>query len=537
MAMPNTRNLFLASVGCTGFLLTFYPTVFSGFERMQPDAGDVVLNNYFLEHTYRWAFDRNYACSFWSPSFFTPTPDTFTYSETLIGTAPLYWLLRTGFSEPVSCQLWIMITYGLNFMALATVLRWFGVNTVLTAAGAFVFAFGLIRTDHLAHQQLMPQYFSPFAVWYAWGFLREPSARRWGLLIGLAAIQVFASLHLGWFLGLGLMVFVGIGFVAEAGSFRRVRAFVRAHPLSIVMPLLIAGLLLGMYARNFYRGAPSTRSYWEAEAYTPSPDGWFVSPPGSIWADHLTPRGVEEFPEKMLFPGFTLYGAFLVAGWLAWRRPFPERRLVLACLGTSAILMLLVTRWGHNFSLWYFVHQLVPGANAFRAVGRLVFAIHLFGTIGGLLGLQEFLRQNVSVPTRRGVIYALVALLIVIEQVRVEPESFDKRKLMYGPARELAMHMNGADAAYVVYDASMPDYRHQITAMWAGMWARTPVMNGFSGTQPKGYPALEERPTLEDLVRLLGREWRGKLAIIEWGPPIRRRVYNVRDGQATPVSD
>ena len=51
---------------------------------------------------------------------------------------------------------------------MAVVLRWFGVNTILTAAGAYVFAFGLIRVDHLTHQQLMPQYFSPFAVWYAW---------------------------------------------------------------------------------------------------------------------------------------------------------------------------------------------------------------------------------------------------------------------------------------------------------------------------------------------------------------------------------
>ena len=46
------------------------------------------------------------------------------------------------------------------------------INTALTAAGAYVFAFGLIRADHLTHQHLMPQYFSPFAVWYLWAFLR-----------------------------------------------------------------------------------------------------------------------------------------------------------------------------------------------------------------------------------------------------------------------------------------------------------------------------------------------------------------------------
>ena len=124
--------------------------------------------------------------------------------------------------------------------------------------------------------------------------------------------------------------------------------------------------------------------------YCPYPDGWFVATPGSLWADHLTPRDVEEFSEKMLFQGFTIYAVFLVAGWYAWRRQFPNRGLVLAALGTALVLALVVTRWGGNVSFWYLVHQLVPGANAFRAVGRIAFAAYMFGTIGGLVGVQAF---------------------------------------------------------------------------------------------------------------------------------------------------
>src|SRR5262245_21375039 len=224
--MPTTRTAFLALVGLAGIFLTFYPTLLSGFARMQPEAGDILLNNFFLEHSYRWAFDRDYPFSLWSPGFYYPTPHAFTYSETLIGTAPLYWLLRVWFSETVACQLWVIITYALNFASMAVVLRWFGVNTVLTAAGAYMFAFGLIRVDHLTHQHLMPQFFSPFAIWYAWGFLREPSARRWALVPTLCALQVLAGLHLGWFLSFGLVIFVAWGLIVEPGSFARVRQFV-----------------------------------------------------------------------------------------------------------------------------------------------------------------------------------------------------------------------------------------------------------------------------------------------------------------------
>ena len=51
----------------------------------------------------------------------------------------------------------------------------------------------------------MVQYFSPFAVWYAWAFLHEPTARRWALLVFLVAMQILAGLHLGWLYWLGVL--------------------------------------------------------------------------------------------------------------------------------------------------------------------------------------------------------------------------------------------------------------------------------------------------------------------------------------------
>ncbi len=526
-----TRLVFLTFVCIGGLFLTFYPTLLSGFAQMQPEAGDVLLNNLFLEHTYRWAFDSGYPFSFWSPGYFYPTPFTFTYSETLVGTAPLYWLLRAiGCSELVACQVWVILTYTFNFIAMAIVLRWFGVHTVLTAAGAYVFAFGLIRIDHLTHEQLMPQYFSPFAVWYAWAFLREPTVRRWILLVSLGVLQVFASLHLGWFLGFGLSIFACWGLFFDAGSWARIRAFVRRRPVATILPVLVAALVVGAYARNFYRGTPRPRTYWEAATYGPYIDGWFVAAPGSLWSDHLTPRFVDDFAEKMLFQGFATYGVVLVAGWYAWRRQFAHRGMVIACLGTMLTLMLSVTRWGGDVSLWYLIHQIVPGANAFRAIGRIAFVAYMFGLIGGLVGVQAFLTERVARPGVRSAAFAMLAVLMIVEQIRPFPDHFNKQEAFLDPAKSLTAQLNGVDAGYVVDDGSMPDYRHQITAMWAGMWANVPVMNGFSGASPSDYPGMADHPGVEDLVQALGPNWRGKLAVIEWGPPVRRRVYHIEPG-------
>jgi hypothetical protein len=528
--MPTARTAFLTAVGLAGLWVTFYPTFLSGFERMQPEAGDVLLNNYFFEHSYHWAFDRDYPFSLWSPGFYYPTPYTFTYSETLLGTAPLYWLFRTGFSDTVSCQLWIVLTYALNFASMAVALRWFGVNTVFAAAGAYVFAFGLIRADHLTHQHLMVQYFSPIAAWYAWACRREPTARRWATLVGLVAWQILASLHLGWFLGFGLLIFAGWGLAVEPGSRARAWEFVRRRPVATVAPLLIAAAVLGPYSRHFYRGTPGARAYWEAAMYCPYPDGWFVATPGSLWADHLTPRDAGVYPEQTLFQGFTMYAVFVAAGWYAWRGRFPQRGLAAAGVGTAAVMMLLVTCWGGNVSLWFLVNKLVPGANAFRAVGRIAFAGYMFGLIGGLLGVQALVNDRLARPGSRRLAVALVAAGLVLEQVRPFPESFDKREAFLDRVELLVPHLRDVDTAWVLYDGSMPGYRHEIAAMWAGLRAKTPVMNGFSGTQPPGFLGLEARPTIDECVAILGPHWHGTVALIEWGPPVTRRVYQVGPG-------
>jgi hypothetical protein len=190
-----------------------------------------------------------------------------------------------------------------------------------------------------------------------------------------------------------------------------------------------------------------------------------------------------------------------------------------------------VTRWGYDVSLWFLVHLTVPGANAFRAVGRIAFAAYLFGLVGGLVGVQALVTERISRPGVRAAVFVAIAALMILEQVRPFPESFDKREEFLNRAESLIPQLRDVDAAYILYDEAMPDYRHEIAAMWAGLWAKTPVMNGFSGTQPPGYPGIGARPPVEELVRLLGPNWRGKLAVIEWGPPVRRRVYQVEPGE------
>jgi hypothetical protein len=255
-----------------------------------------------------------------------------------------------------------------------------------------------------------------------------------------------------------------------------------------------------------------------------------------LWDDHLTFRHRDAFPEKSLFQGFTIYAVFAAAAWYALRHRFPARGLVLAGLGSAGVMVVLATRVGGDVTFWFLVHLTVPGANAFRAIARIAFVVYLFGMFGGLVGLQALVNDRVGRPRTRAVLFAVIAGLIMLEQVRPFPESFEKREEFLDRADALVPLLKGVDVAYVMYDESMPDYRHEIVAMWAAVQTRVPVMNGFSGTQPPDHPGMGARPLVEELVRILGPNWRGKLAVIEWGPPASRKVYQVETGgRVTPA--
>jgi len=69
-----------------GVLITFYPTLLSGFSFMQ-GSRDTRLNNYFLEHSFQTTFNKNYIGKLWSPTFFYPYKEVLAFSDNLFGSA------------------------------------------------------------------------------------------------------------------------------------------------------------------------------------------------------------------------------------------------------------------------------------------------------------------------------------------------------------------------------------------------------------------------------------------------------------------
>lgn len=83
-------SLFYTVISLIGIMMMYFPTILSGFTRIQAERADTRILHYFLEHSFQLLVNRNYTGTLWSPSFFYPFKNALAFSENLFGCAPIY---------------------------------------------------------------------------------------------------------------------------------------------------------------------------------------------------------------------------------------------------------------------------------------------------------------------------------------------------------------------------------------------------------------------------------------------------------------
>jgi len=164
----------------------------------------------------------------------------------------------------------------------------------------------------------------------------------------------------------------------------------------------------------------------------------------------------------------------------------------------AVILALLAMRWG-DWSAWRLVYRWAPGGDAIRAVGRVVFTVELFALIGGLIALDGLLRRG----RFGGCIAGLVLVLGITEQIPLR--SLPSFEVAPWQARVAALRdrLSPGTVAYIDLPPGRPYWESQLTAMWAGLEANVPVVNGYSGRYPPGYPDWTRSMTDDELSKWL----------------------------------
>jgi hypothetical protein len=512
--------LYLAALA-GGTYLAFKPTLDSGFARVQTDLGDTVLNHYLLEHSWQVLTNREYRGTLLSPPFFYPTPLVLAYSESLLGVAPVYWALRWVLPDDryiLAYQLWMILLSALNFVAFAAVARWLKCDHLLSILGGFLWAFAAVHLEQLKHQQLIPRFWMPLAVYHGWLFATAPSVRSLGRATACVFLQAITCINSGWFLAVGLATFVPVAAATQPNGLKELVRFARENRRAVVRILgAFFGGLFVFVLPYFVANWGVARSYAESADLMPTMACWVASPYGGRWYFTIEPYRRPVYIEGFLFCGFTLYALMLATAVHAWVRRRDAGRswelaFAAAALISAGVWWVLTLNVYEGGSAW-FVVRFIPGGQSIRCVIRVYLIVYLFANLAVILWLKMLLDRVRRKWVRAAVVLA-VAVPLVFEQTGFESDSFAQAQL-YPLADATSTGLRGADAGYV-----LPKFGENVTIQgellgaWAGLRANVPVVNGYSGRWPPGYPAADIM-TDDQLREWLQGRFRGRLAVVD----------------------
>jgi hypothetical protein len=501
-----------------GMLLQFHAMLFSALRQMQGDWGDTRLNNYILEHGYRWVLGLAPHEQLWSPPVFYPVPNTAAYSDVLLGVAPFYWPWRlAGLAPDTAYQLWLFTIATLNFLAgFLLFSRGFRCRPIASAVAAMLLSFASMRTAQVMHAQLLPHFYIAIAILAAIEiFEPEPELRAavmtvqrktaWVLLLAAAVVaQLYSGYYLGWFLAFALALAILWALVLPATR-RRFLITARANIVALAVAAIGSALLLAPMALHYLRAKDQVgaRTFSTVETMLPRLESW-LNMGGESWvygwiSNYDAFRNLPMSNEQRLGVGVVTLVCAVCGLWMARRR-----RAVQFAILVPLTMALLATEWPGGIAPWHAIYSYVPGAAALRAVARIGVAVLFTVSLGVALLIDALMRAPRIPPSRtalalrrralrrRAVAVVAIVAAIVAEQGARLP-SYDKIAMRERVDR--IVKSIGTNCTLFVYmPAEVGDPQHFHTdAMWAAMERGIPTLNGYSGNQPPDWPLADTR--------------------------------------------
>ena len=485
-----------------GILATGYPTLTSGFAEVQGGLGDPLLVNFILEHSYRWLTGLPLSADLWSPPIFYPVRGVSTYTDLLLGLAPLYWPWRlVGCAPHTAYQCWMLCCWALNFLACYLLLKkGFRVSAFAAAVGAALFAFGSPRMANVMHQQIVVQFYLVVSILAAMELVRlhDRPAVSVGNWVWTAVL--FTSLLLQFmtaFYPLFFALFAAVAALAAAGlSATSRQVFIRVLRQN-VLPLTICGTLAGIVAAPVllrYLQSAEILGYRDYTVRTlPQLGSWLV-----MGKSNLVYGWLHEIPwlREMAMPrhhngiGFATMVLAAIGLWKG-----RHNRTVQFLLIGLAALFVCTLRLPGDLSLWPAIRETIPGAASLRAVARVA----MMAMFPAAVGIAFFMDR----AAKHGAwLLALLALIVMGEQIHT-PTTFNKEAMELQVAEIAARLPEGVETFLLVSATGKSRYDPHDTAAWVAFATGIPTVNGRFGHRPRKWQLRNvDASSREDIVRV-----------------------------------
>jgi hypothetical protein len=469
-----------------------------GWALVPGDLADGRLNNFLLEHVWRWL--SGLEPSLWDAPFFHPFARTFAFGDAFLGSAAPYALLRAaGLDREASFQGWYVVGLALDYAAVAWVLSRSGFRALGAGAGALLFAFGLPFLSQQSHVQLLYRPGVPLACHALLRLAREPRLRHVVSATAWLVWQLLASFYVGFFLAL-LMALLACLAPLDAGA-RSVRdaaalwprrlgeAWTRARPgsrLGAALALAVAWAALAAWAWVYWDTARRYglgRTWDEVQRF--GLRDLFSSDDALLWRWLLGGTEGARNVEVQLFPGMAASAAVLIG--VAFRFRTPNARSAWLHLAAAALALLLTIDLGGGLSVYPLLWSL-PGGDAIRCTGRVMMVL-LWPLAVFLAWVLDALATPLRASPAAAVAGALVALLVAESaafDVATYPKAAAAARLAAVRARVPSGLPAGAVLAFAVHDGEhfiLQEVDGMIVAQDLGR--RT--LSGYAGNAPPGY--------------------------------------------------
>lgn len=492
------------------------------------DLGDARFNMYILEHGFRWLSGQD--VSFWSAPFFYPATDVVAYSDNLLGSLPFYALFRELHqTREGAFQMWIAISFFLNFVASYWVMRRLGISLFGAMAGSYVFTFGLPVMGQVGHAQLFARFMVPVGIYYWLRFLDVGRLRDWVIALAALLWQIYLGIYTGYFLGMAFVLIgasrwfliqvhydpkdplktkVAKGARGAVGDFRVVLSTLKkpiTRPYLLTFGLFVGGLVPLGIAYGTVAVEMGGRSWGEISSMLPRIASYFRAPQSQTYGRYMNWGQNLPLPwEHMIFIGFVpLLCLILFPVWIRRRREDPNAWTLRILWGVLVGVALLTLDVGNVSLYWPVAH--LPGADAIRAVTRfsLVMLFPAALIMAAMMShaletLRQFCLQRI--PVVGLFVFYLVSLggvaLVVTDQLADFPsypkkETLARVHLIKAEIKE-AMDRQGLTPDRVVVWTNQfksQFFQRQIDTMLAAQELGIPTVNGYSGNVPAGYPS------------------------------------------------
>jgi hypothetical protein len=480
-------GLYFFSFNVIGLKFTHYPG----------DLGDGRLNNYFLEHAHK--FLSQHERDLWNAPFMYPEKEVLSYSDNLLGTAPLYSIFRIlNFDRETSFQLWFILMAVLSYLTCFLLLKTLFKNSSAAAFGAMIFAFSMALQSQLTHAQTFPRFPIPLSFLMLLLFSRGFKPIYFFLALLVLVYQLYCGIYLGFMLmvPVSIMLLLIITFYWDKlkislKSLKWLSSIFLYLMLSII---IVLPLIWPYYLRSKQM---ALNSYEIVFPSIPKLSSHFFSQEGSLVWDFLSKfnQGIPAYWDHQIFAGglatiglISFFALIFLCPIFKNRiqKPSFNRELLILAL-TAMTTFILFIRIG-SFSFYKILYYL-PGFASMRSITRIINVELVFFAIAATFFASILLEKY-----RKSSMFLFIALvsIFILDNYYKEGKSYRSEKAIT-QARVNALigkMRNIPEKSIVSYEPpdGKDDYvAYQIDAMLSSQALNLVCVNAYTATSPGTY--------------------------------------------------